>query len=80
VIRQGQNRKHVVEQDHGAVKRVTLPMLECKAFEAAQVPLAGIALMPRLKKRPCVSAARDGGPTTSASWYALAASFPPASR
>jgi len=27
-------------------------MLEFKVFEAAQAPLAGIALLPRIKKRP----------------------------
>jgi transposase-like protein len=52
VIRQGPYRKHVVEQDHRAVKRVTRPMLEVKACEAAQAPLAGIALMPRIKQSP----------------------------
>ena len=36
--------------------------------------------VPRIKKSPCVSAARDEGLTATASCYALAASFPPASR
>src|SRR4029450_2368115 len=36
---------NVVEQDHRAVKRVTRPTLGFKAFDAAQVTLAGIELM-----------------------------------
>ena len=66
VIRQVHYLKNVVEQDHRAVKRVTRPMLGFKAFEAAQAPLAGIALRHRIKQSPCVSAARDEGLTVTA--------------
>ncbi len=41
---------NIVEQDHRGVKRVTRPMLRFKAFDAAQNTLAGIELMPRIKK------------------------------
>jgi hypothetical protein len=76
VIRQGQYLKHVVEQASRAVKRVTRPMLGFKAWEAAQAPLAGIALLPRIKKRPCVSAARDASLTATAQGYALCRLLP----
>jgi transposase-like protein len=66
MIRRGQYRKNAVEQDHKAVKWVTFPMLEFKAFEVAQAPRAGIALMPRITKSPCVRAARDEGLTATA--------------
>ena len=76
VIRQGHYRKSGVAQDHRAVKRVTRPLLECKACEAAQAPLAGIALMLRIKQRPCMSAARDARLTATAPCYILAALCP----
>jgi len=56
VIRQGQYLKNAVEQDHRTVKRGTRLMLRFKAFEAAQAPLAGIALMPRIKGFQALSA------------------------
>jgi putative transposase len=40
----------MVEQDHRGGNRVTRPMLGCKAFEAGQSTLVGIALMHMLRK------------------------------
>ena len=39
-----------MEQDHRAVKRVTKPMLNFKSFRAAKCVLAGIELMPMIRK------------------------------
>ena len=68
---------NMVEQAHRAVKRVTRPMLGCKAFEAAHDTRAGIALMHMRKKRQLQVEARDEGLTAAAPCDALAASFPP---
>lgn len=40
-MRQVKYLKNVVEQDHRAVKRITWPMLGCKAFEAAKTRWSG---------------------------------------
>jgi transposase-like protein len=50
IIRQVKYLNNLVEQDHRAVKRVTRPRLEFKAFEAAQAALSGMKLMHMLKK------------------------------
>jgi hypothetical protein len=47
-------RNNIVEQDHGAVKRVTHAMLGCKAFEAAQCPIAGVKQMHMIKQQQLV--------------------------
>jgi putative transposase len=72
-IRQVKYLNNVVEQDHRAVKRVTRPMLGFKSFCAAQVTLAGIALMHMLKKQQRIVAARDESLTAAQQFYALAA-------
>jgi putative transposase len=41
---------HTIEQDHRAIKRITRPMLGFNSFWAAQRTLAGIELMPMIKK------------------------------
>jgi putative transposase len=41
---------NIMEQDHRAVKRITRPRPGFKSFDAAQCTLAGIELMPMLKK------------------------------
>src|ERR671927_892247 len=64
-IRQVKYLNNVVEQDHRAVKRVTRPMLGFKSFDAAQCTLAGVELMPMLKKRQMVVEARDEGLTAA---------------
>jgi len=40
----------VVEQDHRAIKRITLPMLGFKDFNCARVILSGIEVMHMIKK------------------------------
>jgi putative transposase len=74
IIRQVKYLNNVVEQDHRAVKRVTRPMLGFKAFDAAQVTLAGIELMHMLKKQQMLVEAGDEGLTATEQFYALAAS------
>ena len=72
-IRQIKYLNKIVEQDHRAVKRVTRPMLGCKAFEAAQCPLAGVERMPMIKKRQLVVKEGKEGRTAAEQFYALAA-------
>jgi len=55
-IRQVRSLNNVREQDHRAVKRLTRPMLSFTSFEAAQSTLAGVELMPMLRKGQ-----REGG-------------------
>ena len=62
-----------VEQDHRGVKRITRPMLGCKAFDAAQATLVGIALMPMIRKRPLVVEEGDEGLTAAELFSSLAA-------
>jgi transposase-like protein len=45
VVRHVKYLNNVVEQDHRAVKRVTIPMLGFQSFHAARNILAGIELM-----------------------------------
>jgi len=62
---------HIVEHDHRAVKRVRRPMLGFPSFESAQSTLAGIELMPMLRKGQIES---DEGVSLTAAepFYALA--------
>ena len=41
-LRQSKYLNNIVEQDHGAVKRVTRPILGFKAFWSARTIIAGI--------------------------------------
>jgi putative transposase len=71
-IRQVKYLPNIVEQDHRGVKRITRPMLGCKAFDAAQSTLIGIALMPMIKKRQLVVEAGNEGLTAAALFYSRA--------
>jgi len=62
-----------VEQDHRAVKRVTRPMLGFTSFDAVQRTLAGIELMPMIKKKQRMVEAGDEGLTAAEQFCALAA-------
>ena len=73
MMRQGKYLNNIVEQDHRAVKRVTRPMLGCKAFEAAQATLIGLELMHRIKKKQLVVAAGREGLPAAEQCYTLAA-------
>ena len=53
---------------------MTRPMLGFKAFEAAQDPLVGIALMPMIKKRQLVGEEGNEGLPAAELFYSLAAS------
>jgi len=64
---------NIVEQDHRGVKRITRPMLGCKAFDAAQATLVGIELMHMIKKRQLVVEEGNEGRTAAEQFYALAA-------
>ena len=72
-IRQVKYVNNLVEQDHRGVKRITRPMLGCKAFDAAQATLVGIALMPMSRKRPLVVEEGDEGLTAAELFSSLAA-------
>ena len=50
VIRQVKYLNNLVEQDHCAIKRVARPMLDFKSFRTARSILAGIELMPMIRK------------------------------
>ena len=76
-IRKVKYLNNIVEQDHRGVKRITRPMLGCKAFDAAQSTLVGIELMHMIKKRQLVVEEGDEGRTAAAPCYALAASSLP---
>jgi putative transposase len=73
VIRQVKYLHNIVEQDHRAVKRVTRPMLGCKAFDAAQDTLVGIELMHMIKKRQMVVEAGEESLTAAELFDSLAA-------
>jgi hypothetical protein len=73
VIRQVRYLHNIVEQDHRAVKRVTRPLLGCKAFDAAQDTLVGIELMHMIKKRQLVVEAGEERLTAAELFDSLAA-------
>ena len=73
VIRQVKYLNNIVEQDHRAVKRVTRPMLGFKSFDAAQCTLAGVELMPMLKKKQMVVEGGAESLTAAEQFYSLAA-------
>jgi putative transposase len=63
----------VVAQDQRAIKRVTRPMVGCKAFEATQATRTGIELTHMIKKKQMVIEARDEGLTAAELFDSLAA-------
>jgi putative transposase len=71
-IRQVRYLNNVLEQDHRAVKRLTRPMLGFKSFEAAQYTLAGVELMPMLRKGQLEGGVEQGLPAAQ-QFYSLAA-------
>lgn len=71
-IRKIKYLNNIVEQDHRGVKRVTRPMLGCKAFDAAQSTLTGIELMHMLRKGQ-LKGGREAGRSAAEQFYALAA-------
>ena len=75
-IRRVRYLNNVAEQDSQVVKRVVRPMLGFKSMETAQRTLAGIAVMPMLKKGQMVTQEGTQGQTPAQQFYALAASFP----
>ena len=50
LVRQVKYLNNIVEQDHGAIKRVTRPMLNFKSFRAAGSVPAGVDLMHMIRK------------------------------
>jgi transposase-like protein len=61
-----------VEQDHHAVKRLTRPTLGFKSFWAARCTIAGIEVMPAIRKGQLASTANKPQ-TLAEQFYALAA-------
>ncbi len=49
-IRQSKYLNNLIEQDHRAIKRLTRPMLGFQSFWAAQNTLAGIEVLPMIRK------------------------------
>jgi len=72
-IRKSTYRTNIVAQAPRAVKRVTRPMVGCKAFDAAQGTLPGIALMHMSKKKQLLVEAGDEGRTAAELFYSRAA-------
>lgn len=70
-LRQIKYLNNIVEQDHRAIKRLTRPMLGCKAFRSAYTTLVGIELMHMIIKGQMVL---DVGSiiTPAAQFYSLA--------
>jgi transposase-like protein len=70
------SRKHKLEQDHRAIKRVTRPMLNFKSFRSASNVLAGIEFMHMIRKGQF---AIDGAAAMSFAdqFYALAGQIRP---
>jgi transposase-like protein len=59
VVRQIKYLNNIVEQDHRAIKRITTPMLNFKAFHSATSVLAGIELMHMIRKGQMISEAQS---------------------
>ena len=77
VVRQVKYLNNIVEQDHGAIKRVTRPMLGFKSLRSAARTLAGIELMHMIRKGQM--AMPDGeGMSFAEQFYALAGQVRPA--
>ena len=76
-IRQVKYLKHIVEQAHRAVKRVTRPLLGFKSVPAAPDTLVGIERMHMIKTRQVVVEEGDEGRTAAEQFYSLAAYSPP---
>jgi hypothetical protein len=74
IIGQVPSLQNVLAQAHRGVKRVTRPMLDFKAFVAAQGTLVGIELRHMLKQGQQVVEDEAARLTTAAPFYALAAS------
>jgi putative transposase len=71
-IRKVKYRNNIVEQDHRAVKRITRSLLGFQSFNAARCTLAGVELMPMLKKKQLMVADEEEGLTAADQFYALA--------
>jgi putative transposase len=71
--RQVKYLKNILAPGPRAGKRVTRPMLGFKSFVAAQSTVVGMALMPRLKKKPRLVEVGDEGLPAAEQFYALAA-------
>jgi transposase-like protein len=72
VSRHSKYLNNIVEQDYRAVKRVTHPMLGFKSFWAARCTIAGMEVMPAIRKGQLMST--EAVPQTPAEqFYALAA-------
>jgi putative transposase len=71
-LRQGKYLNNLVEQDHGAIKRVIRPMLGFKSLRTARRTLAGIELMQLIRKGQLMRG-EGGGQTPAEQFYSLAA-------
>jgi putative transposase len=72
-IRQVKYFNNTIEQDHRTVKRITRAMLGFKSGEAVPSTLAGVELMPMLKKGQLVVEEGAESLTPAEQFYALAA-------
>src|SRR5215211_2412952 len=72
IIRHSKYLNNIVEQDHRAVKRLTRPMLGFKSFWAARCTIAGIVVMPAIRKGQ-LATPENACQTPAEQFYALAA-------
>jgi transposase-like protein len=72
VIRHSKYLNNIVEQDHRAVKRLVRPMVGFKSFWSARCTIAGIEVMPAIRKSQLASTG-NAPQTPAEQFYALAA-------
>ena len=70
-IRQSKYLNNLVDQDHGAIKRRTRPMLGFKTFRSARILLGGIEVMHMIAKGQ-MKCARGTHPSAADQFYELA--------
>ena len=72
VLRHSKYLNNMVEQDHRSVKRLTRPMLGFKSFWSARCTIAGIEVMPAIRKGQLMTP-EHSSQTPAEQFYALAA-------
>ena len=70
-MRQSKYLNNIVEQDHGAIKRVVRPMLGFKSFRCASSLIAGIETMHMIKKGQ-LNCSKAKASSAASQFYSLA--------
>ncbi|MDO8767628.1 MAG: IS6 family transposase [Burkholderiaceae bacterium] len=76
IVRQVKYLNNIVEQDHRAIKRIAMPMLDFKSFRFARNVLAGIELMHMIRKGQLMMKGRNEG-SFADQFYVLAGKIRP---